>query len=68
MLDKILLVEKVRDKGFTLENFATELGMNYTTLYRKLNGESEFTRPEIRFAKSILGLSNEEMEIIFFSD
>lgn len=68
MLDKELLVEKLKIKGFTLESFASELGVNYTTLYRKLNGDSEFTRPEIKLAKRVLNLNNSDVDAIFFSD
>ena len=50
----------------TLESFATELGINYSTLYRKLNGESDFTRSEIQISKNVLKLDVNTADSIFF--
>lgn len=67
MLNKEMLSSKIKEKGLTLEGFAKELGVNYVTLYRKMNGESDFTRAEIQLAKSVLALGVDEAESIFFA-
>lgn len=67
MLDKEKLTGKIKEKGFTLENFAKELGINPATLYRKMTGESDFTRAEIQTAKTVLGLDVNAAEAIFFA-
>jgi predicted transcriptional regulator len=68
MLNKIALQDKIQKCGFTLESFAAELGMSYTTLYRKINGNSDFTRAEIQDIKRILKLTNSETLSIFFKE
>ena len=66
MLDKKALQDKVSANKLTLEGFASELGINYATLYRKLNGISDFTRAEIQAAMRILHLTQAECLSIFF--
>jgi len=66
MLNKDALVEKIKENDMTLESFATELGINYSTLYRKLNGESDFTRSEIQISKNVLKLDVNTADSIFF--
>ncbi len=46
---------------------ATTIGCNEATLYRKMNGKSDFTRNEIQMIRQRLNLSAEEIEAIFFS-
>lgn len=66
MLNKDALVEKIKENDMTFESFATELGINYSTLYRKLNGESDFTRSEIQISKNVLKLDVNTADSIFF--
>ncbi len=54
--------------GLSKEDIAKELGLNSTTVYRKINGESDFTLSELRTLKKILGLSNSDIDRIFFND
>lgn len=54
--------------GLTKEDIAKILGLNSVTVYRKINGESEFTLSELRTLKKILGLSNSDVDRIFFND
>lgn len=67
MLNKDALVEKIKENDMTLESFATELGINYSTLYRKLNGESDFTRSEIQISKNVLKLDVNTADSIFLN-
>jgi len=68
MFNKKALIEKIKEKGMTLESFAIELGVNSSTLYRKLNGESDFTRAEVQKSKKVLTLTLQEADDIFFSN
>ena len=56
----------VLKNGFTLGDVANWLGINQTTLYRKMHGISDFTRNEIYIIRNKLHLSNEETFDIFF--
>ena len=61
-------MSKLKDKNLTLEWLAREIGVNPSTLHRKLNGESDFDRPEIIAVKSRLNLSVEDVNSIFLND
>lgn len=67
----MLNVKKFRSvlilKGITYKNIAELLNINVTTLYRKLNGESDFYRNEIDIIAKYLKLTLEEVEEIFFA-
>ncbi|WP_455089575.1 helix-turn-helix domain-containing protein [Peptoanaerobacter stomatis] len=49
------------------KDIADCLGINVTTLYRKINGESDFFREEIQKICKFLSLKTEEKEKIFFN-
>ena len=68
MFDGMLLKEKIREGGYTTKTLAFLMGINYVTLYRKVNGDSEFTRNEICSMINILNLSDDEVKEIFFSE
>lgn len=57
---KVLLVMK----GKTMQNIADLLGINQTTLYRKVNGSSDFYRREIQAICEYLDISDPS-EIFF---
>lgn len=67
----MLNVKKFRSvlilKGKTYKNIAELLNINVATLYRKLNGESDFYRSEIDSIAKYLKLTLEEVEEIFFA-
>lgn len=54
--------------GVTKEEIAKSLDINISTVYRKINGESDFTLSELRVLKKIFGLSKDDVDRIFFSD
>lgn len=54
--------------GVTKEEIAKNLGINIATVYRKINGESDFTLSELRELKKIFGLSKDDVDRIFFND
>ena len=49
-----------------MEQIAVFLGINPATLYRKMSQETEFTRNEIATLKTVLNLTLQEMDDIFF--
>lgn len=54
--------------GISKEKIAKILDMNLSTLYRKLNGESDFTLTELKKLRRVLKLSKDDIDCIFFSD
>ena len=56
----------LKDKKVT--NIAIDLGISKTSLYRKLNGKSEFTRSEIVRLINILDIEKNNAIEIFFDD
>lgn len=42
--------------------------ISYSTVYKKLRGESEFTASEIKTISRVMGFTNEEMLDIFFEE
>ncbi len=68
MFNKNLFRSEVVKAGMTLEQVAQFMGINIATLYRKINGESDFTRNEIAMFKSCLGLNMKSVDAIFFTD
>jgi transcriptional regulator with XRE-family HTH domain len=60
--------ERLFREGYTKEKLAGVLGINQATLYRKINGKSEFTRIEMQLVQNALHLSREELCSIFFAD
>lgn len=59
---------KIVEKGMTVEQLATKMGVNRSTIYRKINSEGEtFTIKDANLICDILGLSGEEAAAIFFS-
>jgi len=65
MLNKNKLKAKVIENGLTMEKVAKALDINVTTLYRKINGTSDFTRSEMHKIKDLLNLSDKEAIDIF---
>lgn len=59
---------KMAEKRCTAENLANYLGINPSTLHRKMSGISEFTRSEIQQIAMLLGLSMQDVKDIFFAE
>lgn len=61
------LQDKIVEQNLTQDYIAQELGINKSTLYRKVKrGTNGFTISEVGQIKSILELSTEETMDIFF--
>lgn len=61
------LLGRIVEKGFTKESFAKQLSMNRTTLFKKLNSDSEFTQCEIMKAIDVLDINPFYISIYFFT-
>lgn len=59
---------KMAENEKTTREVAAAIGVNEATLYRKINGKSDFTRNEIQLIRQCLGLNAEEVENIFFAN
>ena len=60
---------KIVEQGMTIEDLAREIGVNKSTLYRKIQNKGEtFTIKEANLICKALNLSGEEATAIFFSD
>jgi hypothetical protein len=58
---------KMVENGYNVEGFAVALGMDRTTLYRKLNEGEKFTVGEAQKINTVLNLTKDEAHDIFFS-
>jgi len=65
MFDKLKFLGKIKENGKTVQEVAGYLNINPATLYRKMNGESDFYREEIHKLCEFLAI--EEPERIFFA-
>ena len=58
---------KIIASGFTVEKLANILGINTATLYRKINGSSDFSRSEMQIIRQTLNIGPKDMDEIFFA-
>ncbi|MBC2576549.1 helix-turn-helix domain-containing protein [Peptostreptococcus canis] len=61
------LKAKIVEMGFNLTSFAEELGMDYSTFYRRMTGQMSFTVSDVEKITRVLYLTNSEIIEIFFS-
>lgn len=59
---------KLEELDKTVEDVAGALGVNPATVYRKINGTSDFTRNEIQLIRHTLSLTIDEVDNIFFAE
>lgn len=58
---------KVVEQGLTMTAFAKEIGMDYSSLYRRLEGQVSFTVSDVETITRVLHLDNGEIMGIFFA-
>ncbi|WP_195513884.1 hypothetical protein [Turicibacter sanguinis] len=63
-----LLKSQIVLNRHTLVQVASYLEISRSALYRKMSGESDFTRKEVLKLKSLLKLSNDQVMGIFFNE
>ncbi|SCG82676.1 hypothetical protein DW1_1103 [Proteiniborus sp. DW1] len=68
MFDRNKFRAKIIENGLTTEQVAEKLNINVVTLYRKMNGVSDFTRNEVQQLKEILNLDVHTAYAIFFAE
>lgn len=68
MIKTALFEEKRRQRGYTLEKMACELGISRTCLWNKIHGETQFYTGEAAKIKEMLKLSKNETINIFFGN
>lgn len=67
MFNKNKFKARIVEAGFNMEYVAKSIGVNAATLYRKMNGTSDFTRTEIQKLQKVLSLDVEKVVEIFFA-
>lgn len=68
MTDTLLLKEKIASSGLRIGFIANRLGIERTTLWKKVNNERSFKQKEIMQMCEILRIDSlEEKERIFFA-
>ena len=68
MFQDNLFKAQLKAKRRTVKDIAEAVGVSEATLYRKINGTSDFTRNEIQLIRQYLNLCAEEVDEIFFAD
>lgn len=66
-MDSELLKYHAAKAGYSMAKLAAVLGVNASTLSRKMRGETDFTRSEIVIIRNCLHLTLEETDAIFFA-
>lgn len=65
-MDVTMLKKKIGERGINVETLAEKIGIDRSTMYRKLNADISTTVAEAVKIKDVLGLTNEEARSIFF--
>ncbi len=55
-------------KGYSMKSFAEKIRIKRSAFYRKLNGTSEFDRAEMERIITVLELTAEQVNDIFFNE
>lgn len=67
-MDLNRLKGKIVEKGWNVETLAEQIGIDRSSMYRKLNNFEKITIGEARKITSALDLSNEEASSIFLGN
>lgn len=68
MANSVELRVECLKNNISLDTLAARIGVNTSTLYRKIKGESEFNRNELQIIKDTLSLNDERFIAIFFNE
>lgn len=66
-MNQRLLRQKIDESGLKMHFIAGKLGISYQAFLNKLTGETEFKVSEVRILKRLLNLTDEEVQLIFFT-
>lgn len=67
MTDTLKLLEAIKEKGLKRGYIASKLGIDRSTLWKKVTNQSEFTASEITALTDMLGLTKSDRDKIFFN-
>ena len=59
---------KIAEKGLSIEKLAQKIGVDRSSLYRKLNNAEKITIGEASRMKDVLEMTPEEATLIFLSE
>lgn len=65
--DYALLREKIQEKYGTIKNFSEAIGICTMSIWRKLNGKTDFTTSEVLSMSEMLEIKRCEIPIYFFN-
>lgn len=68
MTNTELLKAKIDESGYKIQYVAEKCGLSYQGFLNKMNNKTQFTAPEIKTLRTLLKLSPEDVERIFFTD
>lgn len=57
-MDRYLLEYEIKRNGLTISEFCQKVGISTASYYRKINGRSDFTQPEISKTMEVLDLTS----------
>ena len=66
MINSNLLLSQMKLKDVTTKDLADAQGWSMTTVYRKINGKTEFTQSEIQETVRLLSLDSAVANELFF--
>lgn len=66
-MDSNKLKGKIIERGLNVEMLAERIGVDRSSMYRKLNNFEKITIGEAKKIKAVLKLSNEEASFIFLA-
>lgn len=58
---------KIAEQGMNMTTFAKSIDLDYSSLYRRLEGQASFTVSDIEKITKVLHLENEDIVSIFFA-
>ena len=61
-----MLKKRIKDKGMNVEALAEKIGIDKSTMYRKINKDISTTIAEAAKIKDVLALTEEDTKNIFF--
>ena len=67
MTNSEMLINRIKECGFTISQFADEMGITRQGLHKKIYNKSEFKQSEIEKSSRILKLNAKQEKEIFFA-
>ena len=67
MFDRKRFYEALDARGVSVTKLAELLKVHQATLFRKIKGDTEFTRAEMQAVREALAIDQKELDSIFFA-